>query len=105
MQFLADVAAAPPTEREARDAARRVLDDAGVSDARWRVVVMDASPDVVPCGEEVRPDLDCTQQYVPTRAVMLTLELGPGTTDVRWGLVIGPDGQVLTATGRIAERR
>jgi hypothetical protein len=105
VEFVTDVAATPPTATEARTAARRVLDEAGVSDERWRAVVLDPTDDVVPCRDDLPSRIDCTQQYVPTRPVMLSLALGGGTTDVRWGLVIGPSGDVLTATGRIAERR
>ena len=102
---MAEVAADAPSASLARERARQTLDDAGISDERWRVVVLDPSPDVVPCGETARPGVDCTQQYVPTRPVILTRELGRGTTDVLWSLVIGPDGKVLSGTGRIAERR
>jgi hypothetical protein len=35
---------------------------------------------------------------------MLTRDFGPGTTAARFGVVVGPRGNILTVTGRVAER-
>lgn len=103
-ELVADMAAEPPGEAAATRAARGVLERAGLLTGTWTSVVLDASVDALPCRDGLDTPFDCTRQVVPTRAVMLTRDLGPGTTAARFGVVVGPRGNVLTVTGRVAER-
>ena len=100
--LLADTAAPPPSAATAARAARTTLTDAGLLSGSWRTKVLGPSTDVPPCRPGLETAVDCTRQVIPTRAVMLTRSFGPGTTAVRWGVVIGPRGTVLSVTGRFA---
>lgn len=102
--LVVSVGAPPPTAAAADETARGVLERAGILDDHWRVRVLEPSPLPVPCPHELATRFDCNQQLLRTRAVVLETSLAPGATDVRWGIIVGPDGVVLTATGRIAER-
>jgi hypothetical protein len=101
--FLADTIAPAPDRAAAARAARRTLARAGLLAGTWRVKVLDASSDVPPCKSGLVTKVDCTRQHIPTRAVMLTHDFGPGKTAARYGVIIGPDGSVVSVTGRFAE--
>jgi hypothetical protein len=105
IELVADVAADPPDPTTAARVARRTLADAGLVTGRWVTLVLDPSTDVPPCREGLSTQFDCTRQVVPTRSVMLTRDFGAGTTAARFGVVVGPRGNVLSVTGRYAERR
>jgi hypothetical protein len=105
VRFVVDVGLDAPSADEAVATARAVLDDAGLTDDRWAAITSGPSREPVPCGELPPAPLDCSRQLVPTRGVTLMLEIGKGRTPVRWGVVVGPGGQVLSATGRIAVAR
>jgi hypothetical protein len=103
IELLADTTAAPPDQGTAAKAAREVLERAGLLDGRWSTIVLDPSVDVPPCRADLETQFDCSRQAVPTRAVMLERDFGEGTTAARFGVVVGPDGDVLSVTGRVAE--
>jgi hypothetical protein len=103
VELLADTAAEPPDAATAARAARRVLERAGLLVGEWSTFVLEPSLDVPPCRSDLETRFDCNRQVVPTRAVMLTRDFGAGTTAARFGIVIGPDGEVLRLTGRAAE--
>jgi hypothetical protein len=105
VQLLADTAADPPDAATAARQARGVLERAGLLVGRWSTFVLEPSVDVPPCRTELPTSFDCSRQVVPTRAVMLTRDFGPGTTAARFGVVVGPRGTVLSVTGRVAEHR
>jgi hypothetical protein len=105
VRFVIDVGLAPPTADEAIAAARDVLDDAGVTDERWSAITSGPSREPISCGASAATTLDCSRQLVPTLGVTLELEVGAGRTPVRWGVIVGPGGQVLSATGRLATAR
>jgi hypothetical protein len=103
VELLADTAAAPPDMGTAARSARRVLERAGLLVGRWSTFVLEPSTDVPPCRADLETRFDCSRQVVPTRAVMLTRDFGEGRTAARFGVVVGPDGEVLRVTGRVAE--
>jgi hypothetical protein len=103
VELLADTAADPPDAATAARVARRVLERAGLLVGEWSTLVLEPSVDVPPCRSDLETRFDCNRQVVPTRAVMLTRDFGQGTTAARFGIVVGPDGQVLRLTGRAAE--
>ena len=100
VRFVEDVGEPPPTASAAVASARRTLGGAGVIDRRWESFVIGPSLEGVPCRTGVAPQLDCTRQVVSTQAVMLTRDLGPDRTALHWAVIVGPDGDVLSATGR-----
>lgn len=102
--LVADAAAPAPDRATATSAARRTLARAGMLAGHWKGIVLDPSTDVPPCREGLTNEFDCSRQVVATRAVMLTRDFGTGTTAARFGVVVGPRGNVLSVTGRIAER-
>jgi len=104
-RFVVDVGLDAPSAAGAVAAARSILDAAGITDARWTAITTGPSREPIPCPGAVPPELDCSRQLVRTRGVTLQRELGEGRTPLRWGLIVGPGGQVLTATGRIATPR
>lgn len=99
------VGAEPPTERAAREVAQAILERAGIFDDRWQVRVHEPGPLPVPCAHDLATRFDCNEQIVRTRAVILETYLGHGSTALRWGLIVAPNGRILTATGRIGELR
>jgi hypothetical protein len=101
--LLADVGAPSPSVETARRVARGVLGRAGVIDDAWRDDVLDESPEPVTCRVRVPIQVDCSQQILPTRAVTFERYLAPGTTAMRWSLVISPGGTVLSASGRFVD--
>lgn len=105
VRFVVDVGLDAPSDEQAIAAARTILDAAGITDDRWTAIASGPSREPIPCPDTVPSALDCNRQLVRTRGVTLQLELGKGRTPVRWGLIIGPGGEVLTATGRIATAR
>jgi hypothetical protein len=105
VRFVVDVGLDAPGADRAIAAARTILDAAGITDDRWTAITSGPSREPIPCREPAPNGLDCTRQLLPTRGVTLELELGDGRTPVRWGLVVGPNGGVLSATGRIAAAR
>jgi hypothetical protein len=102
--LVADAGAAAPDRATAAHVVRRTLARAGLLAGRWTGIVLDPSRDAVPCRTGLTTEFDCTRQVVATRAVMLTRDFGPGTTAARFGVVVGPRGNILTVTGRVAER-
>ena len=42
-------------------------------------------------------------QLLSTQAVMLTHDLGPGRTALNFAVIVGPGGELLTATGRFGK--
>jgi hypothetical protein len=103
--LLVSVGEPSPTEAASADAASTVLEQAGILDDRWRVRVLEPSRLPVPCHHDFEVALDCNEQLVRTRVVVLAKRLSEDATDVRWGFIVGPGGRVLQATGRIAELR
>jgi hypothetical protein len=101
VRFVVDVGEPAPTAGDAIRAARSVLERAGLIDRRWRHLTTGPSPEPVPCRTGVAPTLDCTRQVLSTQAVTLSRELGPTRTALRWGIIVGPGGEILSATGRI----
>jgi hypothetical protein len=104
VEFVADVGGVPPGERDAAAAARRVLRDSGLLPGEWDELVLEPSRDAVPCRTGLVTPFPCTRQVVPSRAVMLTRELGDAPA-ARWGVIVGPRGVVLSAVGRVAVER
>jgi hypothetical protein len=104
VQFVADVGGAPPAEGDAAAAARQVLRDSGLLPGEWDELVLEPSHDAVPCRTGLATPFPCTRQFVPSRAVMLTRELGDAPA-ARWGVIVGPRGVVLSAVGRVAVER
>jgi hypothetical protein len=102
-RFVVDVGAPPPTADDAVAAARGVLGRAGIVDRRWSSFVIGPSREGVPCRTGVAPELDCTRQQLATQAVMLTHDLGPGRTALNFAVIVGPGGELLTATGRFGK--
>jgi hypothetical protein len=101
--LVVSVGAPSPSEAAAGDAARGVLERAGILDDEWRVRVLEPSRLPVPCHYDFESAYDCNEQLVETRAVVLERRLGAETTALRWGFIVGPGGRVLQATGRLGE--
>lgn len=101
VQFVADVGGVAPDAATAAAVAERVLRSSGLQPGRWDVLVLDPGRDAVPCRDGLQTGFACLQQVVPTRAVMLTHDLGEAPA-ARWGVIVGPRATVLTAVGRVA---
>jgi hypothetical protein len=101
--LLAAVGGPSPSVETARRVAHGILTRAGVIDDSWREAVLEASPEPVTCRVRVATPLDCSQQILPARAVTFERYLRPGTTAMRWSLVVGPDGVVLSGSGRFVD--
>jgi hypothetical protein len=102
VEFVADVEMAAPSARTARRVARATLTQAGFLTGRWTAVALKPGTDAVPCRHDLDTPFDCSRQVLPTRAVMLTRDFGPGTTAARFGVIVGPQDSVLMVTGRLA---
>jgi len=105
LDVVADAAAPPPGADEAASVARSVLRSTGLLQGRWEHFVMEPSRDALPCPDELDTPFACTRQTVPTRAVLLTRDLGPDAAAARWTVIVAPRGTVLSAVGRVAVAR
>lgn len=105
VEFVAAMESTAPDAATASRSAEAVLTRARLLPGRWQVVVLDPGSDTSPCRHDLDTEFDCTRQVLPTRSVMLSRQLRPGTTATRWGVIIAPDGSILSAIGRVAEPR
>jgi len=105
VEFVAAMESAAPDAATASRSAEAVLTRTGLLPGRWQVVVLDPGSDPSPCRHDLDTEFDCTRQVLSTRSVMLSRQLRPRTTAARWGVIIAPDGSILSAIGRVAEPR
>lgn len=103
-QFVADTLAEAPSADAALDAARDLLEGAGLVDDRWDAFVAEPTRLPIPCRPGLTAVYDCNRQRVATRAVHFDRSLAPGTTHLRIGVVVGPGPAVYLATGRVLAR-
>lgn len=103
-QFVADTLASAPSADRALDAARDLLEGAGLVDDRWDVFVTEPTSVPTPCRPGLAAVHDCSRQRVATRSVHFERSVAPGTTRLRFGVVVGPGPTVYVATGRTLAR-
>jgi hypothetical protein len=100
--FVADAGAPPPDASTTRRVALDVLERTGLLTGDWDPLVLEPSHDAVPCPDDLETTYPCTRQVVPSRAVVLTRDLGPDAVPARWTVIVSPSGTVLSAVGRVA---